>query len=154
MISVCIQKKLFIRCLERYAEALEVLKQVESMGRNDLWFYVERGYVYSALENYEKARDDYLKALEIEPDHPLVRSRLGWVYANLEQYPMALSYYLSVVDSMVDQAWLNANIGWAYEQLNELKQAESYYLRALEIEPDDEWTQAHLQQIRMEKSGQ
>ena len=55
---------------------------------------------------------------------------------------------------MVDQAWLNANIGWAYEQLNELKQAESYYLRALEIEPDDEWTQAHLQQIRMEKSGQ
>ena len=42
------------------------------------------------VKEYEKAREYFIKALEIDPDFALAHARLGTVYANLREWDKAV----------------------------------------------------------------
>lgn len=52
--------------LGRYEEAIEKLLSVEEEGKNDFYWHFRIGYAYYYLEEFEKARDEFERAWELD----------------------------------------------------------------------------------------
>lgn len=52
--------------LGRYEEAIEKLLSVEEEGKNDFYWHFRMGYAYYYLEEFEKARDEFERAWELD----------------------------------------------------------------------------------------
>lgn len=58
---------LFLQDLKEYNLAIELLNHAISKNPNHAKYYIRRGYLYLEINEQEKAVDDYLKAVELDP---------------------------------------------------------------------------------------
>ena len=61
----------------RFAEAQEVLDRAEKLDANFAATYVNRGNVYAATNDYARAKEQYLKALAIDPSIEVAKKNLA-----------------------------------------------------------------------------
>lgn len=59
---------------------------------NKFEYYLERGTVFSSIENYEDAVKDFTTALNLNPDSKEVLRRLAWLFGFKNQFDLALNY--------------------------------------------------------------
>ena len=109
--------------------------------------YVNRGILYGAMEDYQKALKDYRTAVELEPDTGEVYVNLGNLYLLSRKYDVAIQQYSTAIELTLTKNHIaHFNRAMAYENNKQFANAEADYRRAIELSP--EWV---LPQLRLER---
>ncbi len=104
-----------------------------------------RGIVLERAKDWNRAEADFLKALEFEPDQPLVLNYLGYSWVeqrkNLER---ALEMIKTAVAKRPHDGYITDSLGWVYYQFGRYEEAVTELERAVELRPADPVINDHL----------
>jgi tetratricopeptide (TPR) repeat protein len=110
--------------------------------------YFALGNELSKAGDYQKAADEYQKALNLEPENVDVLTNLGVAYYNLGQLDDAIEVYLNAIELAPNDGDIYSNLAAAYVQKyqssgaeDQLYEALEQYKKAVELKPD--LAQAH-----------
>ena len=65
-------------------------KTIELLDLKDSSAYCNRGYIYLQMNQYQKALDDYNKAIELDPNNSTAYHNRGYIYNELKEYQKAI----------------------------------------------------------------
>ena len=109
--------------------------------------YVNRGILYGAVENYQKALKDYRTAIDLGPETGEVYVNLGNLYLLSQKYDVAIQQYTTAIELSLTQNHIaHFNRGMAYENNKQFDNAAADYRKAIELSP--EWL---LPQLRLDR---
>ena len=134
---------------EQYAEAaaaydiaVERIATIEY--RHWRLFYV-RGIAFERLGEWPKAEADFKRALELEPDQPLVLNYLGYSWVeqghNLDE---AKAMIEKAVELRPDDGYIVDSLGWVAYKLGDFEEAVHQLERAVELVAGDPIINDHL----------
>lgn len=120
------------------AVALDELRIALSADSSYYPAYSVRGLVNAALKEYDKAEDDFRRALDIAPNDPEVNNNYGWYLCETGKARQSIAYFLNAVKNPLyetpDRAYTNA--GTCALKAGDLEGAQGYLLKALQIATD------------------
>jgi tetratricopeptide (TPR) repeat protein len=131
-----------------YTQAVDAMGEVEQ--RHWTVFYF-RGICYERTKMWHQAEVDFMKALELQPDQPLVLNYLG--YSWIEQrhnLVEAMEMIRKAVDLRPNDGYIVDSLGWAHYQLRQYEDAVRELERAVELRPDDPVINEHLGDARFQ----
>jgi len=142
----------FYKNSKKYEKAIRYYTQIisdlegDTDIKSDLLY--RRGGSYERLGNYEKADEDMLNSLKINPDDAYVLNYLA--YSWLER-----DYKIDEAFQMLEKAYSEKSndpyiidsIGWAYYLIDNYVEAEKYLKRAVELMPEDPTVNDHYGDI-------
>ena len=142
----------FYKNSKKYEKAIRYYTQIisdlegDTDIKSDLLY--RRGGSYERLGNYEKADEDMLNSLKINPDDAYVLNYLA--YSWLER-----DYKIDEAFQMLEKAYSEKSndpyiidsIGWAYYLIDNYVEAERYLKRAVELMPEDPTVNDHYGDI-------
>ncbi|MEM7222040.1 MAG: tetratricopeptide repeat protein [Pseudomonadota bacterium] len=138
-----------LRSQERFGEAVDVYdRAVERLGEpaqrhwSLLYF---RGIALERSGDWARAEQDFLKALELQPEQPYVMNYLAYSWVekklNLEEAERML---IRAVELRPNDGFIVDSLGWVYFQLGEYDKAVTNLERAVELRPQDPVINDHL----------
>src|SRR5207247_8256440 len=92
-------------------------EQSFSTRRNYALAYYNRGNTYSKLKQYERANDDYNRAIELDPQDAWAFGSRGQAYCSLKQYEQAIADFDRAIELDSNLACALASSGQAYREL-------------------------------------
>lgn len=134
---------------ERWAEAIEAyseaIRRLGEPSRPHWRLFYARGIALERAKRWPEAEQDFLRALELEPDQPFVLNYLGYSWVdqgvNLERAKTMLH---RAVELRSQDGYIVDSLGWAYFKLGDYEKAVHYLERAVELEPGDPTINDHL----------
>lgn len=136
------------RALAAYTRLIELHQERVSKGW--YWLHVMRGrFLYQDLQRYADARDDYTRAVEIEPEAHDAWNERGICHNRLGKHDEALADYTRAVELNAESHVLWGNRGYTYALLKKHDEAAADYRRALELNPNDERARTALPEMLM-----
>ncbi|MFM2130427.1 MAG: hypothetical protein RL477_1973 [Pseudomonadota bacterium] len=138
-----------LRFRKRFAEAVEsydaAIGRIGAPEQRYWSLYYSRGIALERDKKWPRAEADFLKALEFEPDQPLVLNYLGysWVEKGLH-LDRALGMLEKAVRLRPNDGYIVDSLGWAHYQLKAYDRAVSYLERAVELMSADSTINDHL----------
>jgi tetratricopeptide (TPR) repeat protein len=110
--------------------------------------YNNLGSCYEALGRFDKAAEEFVKAIRLRPDFVSALYNLGVVYAKKNEYDTAISYFNKA--RQLDPGFVNTYISIAklYLQQKKYKEANSILQKGLEIIPESSELQDLLIQVK------
>ncbi|MEM8813821.1 MAG: tetratricopeptide repeat protein [Pseudomonadota bacterium] len=134
---------------KKFKDAAEVYTLgIDSLGEpipGHWWLYYVRGIAFERTDQWPKAEADFLKALELEPDQPLVLNYLGYSWVDMG---MRLDEALGMLHKAVEQrptdGYIVDSLGWVFYKLGQYEKAVKELERAVELKPDDPIINDHL----------
>lgn len=137
-----VQEKNFADANNYYSTLLE--KAPADAPERWTWHFA-RGIALERLKQWEKAEPDFLKALELQPDHPEILNYLAYSWLiegkNFEKARDMLSVALQ---ARPNEAPIIDSYGWALYMLGQYEEAAQYLERANELMPADPTVNDHL----------
>jgi len=136
-----------LRIDRQFEEAVEVydLAYERTDGRVDWSLLYTRGIALERAKKWDRAEKDFLGALEIEPEQPLVLNYLGYSWVeqgiNLEQ---AKAMIETAVAKRPDDGYITDSLGWVLFRLGSYEEAVQIMERAVALEPGDPVINDHL----------
>lgn len=138
-----------LRRNERFAEAAAAYDgAIALVGplENRHWpLLYQRGIAYERSDQWPLAEDDFLKALELEPDQPQVLNYLGYSWVelrkNLEEAEQMIE---KAVEQRPDDGYIVDSLGWVLFRLGDFEGAVEHLERAVELRPVDPTINDHL----------
>ena len=110
--------------------------------------YYSRGIVLERTNRWPLAEEDFLKALELKPDQPLVLNYLGYSWVeqgtNLQR---AMVLIKRAVTLRPTDGYIVDSLGWAFYRLELYEEAVKYLERAIILRPEDPIITDHLGDI-------
>jgi tetratricopeptide (TPR) repeat protein len=100
-------------------------------------FYANRGIVFTEIEQYGRAIEDYSKALELNPIDVSSYYNRGQTFCLIEQYKRAIENYNKAIELYPNFATYYFDRGNAFLQIKYYYEAIKDYNRAIELFPDD-----------------
>ncbi len=138
-----------LRSTERFAEAADAygaaIALIDAPTAVHWVLYYTRGISLERSDQWDAAEADFRKALELEPDQPLVLNYLG--YSLVEQrrdLDEALEMIEQAVRGQRDDGYITDSLGWVLYRLGRYDEAVPHMLRAVELVPDDPVINDHL----------
>ena len=132
----------FAESVAAYDRAVERIGEVTSANWTILY---SRGISLEQSDQWERAEQDFLKALELEPDQPFVLNYLGYSWVdkgmNLDE---ARDMLERAVAQRQDDGYIVDSMGWALYKLGEFTDAVVYLERAVALRPQDPVINDHL----------
>ncbi len=119
--------------IEYYTKALENQKPSEST-RTLSEVYHNRGLVYGDKGEYDRAIEDYNKAIELDPKYWESYMNLGFIYLKKGEYARALENYNKTVEINPDSLSYN-NRGFVYFDTKEYESALKDFEKAATLNP-------------------
>ncbi|MEO1550523.1 MAG: tetratricopeptide repeat protein, partial [Pseudomonadota bacterium] len=123
-----------------YTDALDLL------GERAGWFlYYSRGITFERTDRWDQAEADFRKALEIEPDQPLVLNYLGYSLVELRRnFDEALGMIETAVEQRPEDGYITDSLGWVLYRIGKFEEAVAPMERAVELAPIDPIINDHL----------
>lgn len=120
---------------ERFKEALDILKQLESMEPDNTDVLYALGVVYSALEQPRKAIQYYLKAAADGYELGTIYSNIADEYVKMDHNAEARNYYRRALRQNPDDEHSLYELANSYEDDGETDKWIHYYTRFVEEHP-------------------
>jgi len=120
------------------AVALDELKIAINADASYYQAYSIRGLVYGSLKEYDKAEEDFRRALNIAPNDPEVNNNYGWYLCETGKERQSIAYFLNALKSPLyetpERAYTNA--GTCALKAGDLEGAQGYLLQAVQLSRD------------------
>lgn len=137
------------RTAERFPDAVaaysSAIERIETPQPAHWVLYYTRGISNERADDWEAAERDFRRALELQPDQPLVLNYLGYSLVekgrNLDE---ALAMIEGAVAGQPDDGFITDSLGWVLYRLGRFDEAVPHMLRAVELVPDDPVVNDHL----------
>lgn len=131
-----------LRRNERFAEAATAydgaIALIEEAERRHWPLYYQRGISHERSDQWPKAEADFLTALELEPDQPLVLNYLGYSWVDMGMHlDRAQKMIEKAVDQRPEDGYIVDSLGWVLYRLGDFEGAERQLGRAVELSPVD-----------------
>ena len=137
------------RSRDRWREAVSeydrAFKRVSELGDANWTLLYARGIALERAKEWERAESDFLRALELSPDQPLVLNYLG--YSWIEQgrnLDRARKMIEKAVSLRPRDGYIVDSLGWVLYRLGEFDGAVKQLERAVELRPQDPVINDHL----------
>lgn len=135
-------RKNYEEAIDYYTKAIDLIEKPQK--RHWPYFY-SRGTCYERVKKWPQAEADLKKALQLQPDQPLVLNYLGYSWIdqgrNLKQ---GMQLIEKAVALKPDDGYIVDSLGWAHYRLGNYKDAVRYLERAVELRPEDPVLNDHL----------
>jgi len=135
-------RKLFNEAADTYSRVLALQPRVE---KSQWLLYYYRGIANERRKNWAQAEADLKKALELNPDQPLVLNYLGYSWVdqgvNLDE---AFKMLRRAVDLRQRDGYVVDSLGWAYYRLGRYDDAVRELEKAIDLKPSDPVINDHL----------
>jgi tetratricopeptide (TPR) repeat protein len=100
-------------------------------------YFLNRGYCYYQIKDFEKAEKDYLKALTLpNPAFDLIYDNLSLLYYDINNFQKAIEYSTKRIELNPRNHVPYIDRGLCYRKLKKYKEAEKDFNKSLEIKPD------------------
>lgn len=119
----------------------EATKDINSYGPNEAWkVYNNLGILYNDIKDYKKSVENYLKAMELNPDEPFIYQNIGLVYQDLNELDKAIENGLKAINIRSYPA-AHYSLGQAYRKNKDYEKSIAQYKKAVELAPNfiDAW---------------
>jgi tetratricopeptide (TPR) repeat protein len=137
------------RAREMYQEA--ALEYDNALGRIKAFepahwiLYYSRGVAYERTERWELAEADFQKALDLEPDQPLVLNYLGYSWIEKgRNIHKAREMVEKAVSLRPNDGYVVDSLGWVLYKLGKYSESVPLLERAVELRPQDPTINDHL----------
>ncbi|MEF3366408.1 tetratricopeptide repeat protein [Methylocystis sp. 9N] len=135
-------RKLFADAASTYTRILDLQPNAD---RSQWLLYYYRGIANERRKNWPAAEADLKKALELNPDQPLVLNYLGYSWVdqgiNLDD---AFRMLRRAVDLRQRDGYVVDSLGWAYYRLGRYDEAVRELEKAIDLKPSDPVINDHL----------
>ncbi len=134
--------KQFDRSADAYSEAIDRLGGPTNVGWRLLY---RRGISYEQGGHWDKAEQDFLLALEMEPDQPYIMNYLAysWVDRGMH-FDKAQELLKRAIELKPDDGFIVDSLGWVYYKLGHYEKAVPELEHAVSLVPDDPTVNDHL----------
>ncbi|MFO1061486.1 MAG: tetratricopeptide repeat protein [Dongiaceae bacterium] len=144
-----LQRANILRSHERFAESAEAYTKALALipeAKPEHWsVYYFRGIAYERSKQWPRAEADFRKALELQPDQPLVLNYLAYSWVEQGQHlDEALDMLKKAVAGRPNDGYIIDSLGWIYFRLGKYEDAVSNLERAVELKPQDSTINDHL----------
>ena len=137
--------KKYDESIKYYSKIINSLNEKSEI-KSDLFY--RRGGSYERIEKYEKADEDLLYSLKINPDNAYVLNYLAYSWLERDyKIDEAIIMLEKAYSSKSDDPYIIDSIGWAYYLVNDFLKAEKFLKRAVELMPDDPIVNDHYGDI-------
>jgi tetratricopeptide (TPR) repeat protein len=138
-----------LRVAERHAEAAEAYtRAVDGIDEPDAshWgLFYSRGIAFERTRRWPEAEADFRKALELEPEQPLVLNYLGYsLVEKREKLDEAQAMIETAVAARPDDGYIVDSLAWVLYRLGKYDEAVAPMERAVELMPVDPIINDHL----------
>src|ERR1700691_2662957 len=100
--------------------------------------YYSRGIAYERSDQWPKAEADFKRALELQPDQPLVLNYLGYTWIDKgENLDQGVQMIQRAVALRPTDGYIVDSLGWAYYRLGDYPRATQMLEKAIELLPED-----------------
>lgn len=125
-------------CFEQqyYDRALQAYQEVEKQIHSDSELYMSIGLCWQNLGRYREAKQSYLFAIGINPQHEEVYFHLGECFAAEGDWRQAARYFNQAVRIEPNEAEFQCAAAEAAYQLDHFAQAETAFQKAISLAPD------------------
>ena len=131
-------------------EALKNLIYLTKVFKNDSGVFYNLGIVYEKLKNFPKAKEAYMKALEIEPDAIDAIYNLGLVCTELGEYEHAIQCFEYVISSDEKDSNSYFNLGLVYFKMKDYPQALEFFQKTIDLNDEDIYAHFYIGNIMKE----
>ena len=132
----------FAPAADTYNAAIALLGEPQ---RDNWTVFYYRGISFERIKQWDKAEADFRKALQLEPDQPMVLNYLGYSMIdkklNLNE---AIAMVRKAVELKPNDGYIVDSLGWAHFRLGEYEEAVKQLERAVELKPADPVIADHL----------
>jgi len=135
-------RKNFAEAADYYAKAITLIGKPNKANWDQ--FY-SRAVCFERLNKWSDAEPDFLKAMELNPEEPLILNYLGysWVDRN-EHVDKALELIKKAVSLKPDDGYYVDSLGWAYFRMGRFQDAVDQLEHAVELKAEDPVINDHL----------
>jgi tetratricopeptide (TPR) repeat protein len=103
----------------------------------NMYYYAAQGSRSLLESNFNQSISYYQKALELNPNDPIILRSLGNAYYMSGQYQQAITSYQKAIEIDPRNADILRNLGRAYAQQGLNNDAITYYKKAIDVNPND-----------------
>jgi tetratricopeptide (TPR) repeat protein len=135
-------------------QALQTYLDGSKINPKEITFYLLAGGIYENKQDWDRAKQQYQKALEIQPENPLASNNLAYVM--LEQggnVDVAFAMAQTARRQLPDSPNSADTLGWAFYHKHVYTSAIGLFKEAVKKEPDNALFNYHLG-LAYAKSGQ
>jgi tetratricopeptide (TPR) repeat protein len=131
-----------MRSRSRWQDAVEAydlaLARIPTLDQRHWTLLYARGIALERSKQWPRAEADFLQALELEPDQPLVLNYLGYSWVEKGLYlDRARAMIESAVEQRPNDGYIVDSLGWVLYQLGDFAGAAEHLERAAELRPSD-----------------
>lgn len=138
-----------LRRNEQFAEAGEAydgaLALVAHPERRHWPLFYQRGIAFERSKQWPRAEADFLKALELEPNQPLVLNYLGYSWVELgANLAEAQAMIEKAVEQRPEDGYIVDSLGWVLYRLGDFEGAVEHLEKAVELKSADPVVNDHF----------
>ena len=135
-------KKDYVKAIQSFNSGINLIKEKK---KANWYMYYSRGMSYERANKWEKAEKDFLYALELYPDQPLVLNYLGYTWIDLgKNLEKAKELINKAVKLRPNDGYFVDSLGWAHYRMGNYKEAVLKLEKAVTLIPNDPIINDHL----------
>jgi tetratricopeptide (TPR) repeat protein len=127
---------------DAYGAALDLLA---AEGRENWVLHYQRGIALERGKRWPEAEAEFKRALELEPDQPLVLNYLGYSWVEMEhRLEEAKAMIRRAVEQRPQDGYITDSLGWVLYRMGDFEGAVTWLEKAVELAPVDPVINDHL----------
>lgn len=141
------EKDFFDEKVVNAAETLQELEKLKEKHPNKAIIYEKIAWIYAKERQFDKAIQNYLKAIELNPKSYAAYNNLGNIMFYIDR-KKAIEYYLKSIEINPNQVDARLNLGITYYFEGKLDLAAEQFNEVLKIDPKNEKAIVYLKKMR------